>query len=60
LSAREAEILRLVARGLSNQEIADSLFLSIRTVERHVTNAYGKIGAHNRAAATAYVLKHLV
>jgi DNA-binding CsgD family transcriptional regulator len=59
LTVREVEILRLVAKGLSNQEIADALSLSIHTVERHIANAYGKIGAHGRAAATAYVLHRL-
>jgi len=59
LSARELEVLRLLANGHSNQEIADLLSLSIRTVERHLSNAYAKIGAHGRTAAIAYVLRHL-
>jgi DNA-binding NarL/FixJ family response regulator len=57
LSAREAEVLRLVARGLSNAEIARELVLSVRTVERHVANVYLKIGASGRTAraiATAW------
>ena len=57
LTRREAEIIRLIARGMTNNEIAAELVLSVRTVERHVTNAYGKIGARGRADATAYVLK---
>jgi len=51
-------VLRLLAAGGSNREIAAALFLSPRTVQRHVANAYLKIGAHNKADATAYVLKH--
>ena len=50
LSRREAEVLRLVALGRSNDEIARELVLSIRTVERHVANAYAKIGASGRTA----------
>jgi DNA-binding CsgD family transcriptional regulator len=61
LSAREAEVLRLVARGLSNAEIARELVLSVRTVERHVANVYLKIGASGRTAraiATAWAHAH--
>ena len=59
LTSREAEILRLLAAGRSNQEIADALYLSVRTVERHLSNAYLKIGISGRnarAAAVAYGL----
>jgi len=59
LSAREVDVLRLIATGLNNQEIADTLSLSVRTVERHITNLYGKIEARGRADATAYALRHL-
>jgi len=58
LSPREMEVLRLIAAGKSNQQIADTLVLSLRTVERHITNLYGKIGAHGKADATAYALRH--
>jgi DNA-binding CsgD family transcriptional regulator len=58
LTEREVEVLRLVAGGKSNREIADELVLSTRTVERHVTNIYAKIDAHGRADATAYALRH--
>jgi non-specific serine/threonine protein kinase len=58
LSRREAEVLRLVAAGRSNREVAEELALSVRTVERHITNLYGKIGAKNRADATAFALRH--
>jgi DNA-binding CsgD family transcriptional regulator len=58
LTARELEVLRLVASGRSNREIADELTLSVRTVERHVTNLYAKIGARGKADATAYAFRH--
>ena len=61
LSRREAEVVRLLAQGLSNEDIARTLVLSVRTVERHVANAYGKIGASGRTAraiATAWAIAH--
>jgi DNA-binding CsgD family transcriptional regulator len=58
LTARQVEVLRLLAGGRTNQEIAGELSLSVRTVERHVFNIYGKIGARGRADATAYTLRH--
>ena len=57
LTAREAEVLRLVAAGQTNKEIASELVLSVHTVERHLANAYRKMSVRNRADATAYVLK---
>jgi DNA-binding CsgD family transcriptional regulator len=57
LTPREAEILRLLATGTTNNEIAAALFLSVHTVERHLTNSYRKVGARNRADATAYVMR---
>jgi DNA-binding CsgD family transcriptional regulator len=57
LTPREAEILRLLATGSTNNEIASALFLSVHTVERHLTNSYRKITVRNRADATAYVLR---
>lgn len=59
LSAREVEVLRLIAAGSSNQQIADTLSISVRTVERHITNLYAKVGVDGRAAATAYALRRL-
>jgi ATP/maltotriose-dependent transcriptional regulator MalT len=61
LSRRETEVLRFVARGLSNDDIASTLVLSVRTVERHVANLYRKIGASGRTAraiATAWAHRH--
>ena len=48
---REIEVLRLIAQGLSNQTIADRLFLSLNTVKSHTRNIYGKLGVHNRTHA---------
>jgi DNA-binding CsgD family transcriptional regulator len=58
LTGREAEILALLASGGSNQEIAAQLSISARTAERHIQNIYHKIGARNRAEATAFALRH--
>src|SRR5690242_7737629 len=57
LTRREREVLRLIAAGRSNKEIALALSMSERTVARHVTNIYAKIGTHTRAAATAYAIR---
>ena len=53
LTPRELEVLGLVARGMNNREVAESLVLSKHTVHRHVTNALGKLGVSSRAAAIA-------
>jgi DNA-binding CsgD family transcriptional regulator/pimeloyl-ACP methyl ester carboxylesterase len=58
LSRRELEVLRLVATGDSNAQIARRLGLSVHTIERHVANLYSKIGARGRADATAYALRN--
>lgn len=58
LSRREVEVLRLLAAGRSTRQIAATLALSPRTVQRHVANLYLKIGTHCRAEATAYALRH--
>jgi DNA-binding NarL/FixJ family response regulator len=57
LSEREVEVLRLLAGGRSNAEIAAELVLSVRTVEKHVANIYAKIGARGRADAATYALR---
>jgi DNA-binding CsgD family transcriptional regulator len=54
LTAREAEVVRLVATGLTNRAVADALFLSEKTVARHLANVYGKLGISSRSAATAW------
>ncbi len=58
LSDREVEVLRLVARGCSNAEIAAHLVISRRTAEHHVQHVYSKIGTSSRAAATLFALDH--
>lgn len=58
LTRREAEVLGLLAQGLSNKEIAGVLWLSDRTVERHITSLYRKIGVARRSEATAFALRH--
>lgn len=57
LTARETEVLRLVALGRSNKEIADSLFVSEETVKTHVSRVLAKLGAENRAQAIVVALK---
>lgn len=58
LSAREVEVLRLVAQGDTNRQIAEMLRISVKTVNTHVTNILNKIGCENRTAATAFAIKH--
>jgi DNA-binding NarL/FixJ family response regulator len=58
LSEREVDVLRLIAAGESNKEIAAALSLSLRTVERHTVHIYAKIGARGRADAVAYAHRH--
>jgi DNA-binding NarL/FixJ family response regulator len=58
LSGREVEVLRLVAEGKSNRAIAGQLVISEKTVARHVSNIFTKLGLSSRAAATAYAYEH--
>lgn len=58
LSQRETEVLRLMAAGNTNREIAGVLFISERTVHRHVSNIFVKIGATSRTAAAAFAFEH--
>lgn len=58
LTERERDVLRLLASGCTNIEIGEGLVISVRTVERHITNIYGKIEARGRADATAYAIQH--
>ena len=58
LTAREVEVLRLVAAGQSNAQIASTLVLSEKTVARHLSNIFGKLDVGSRTAATAYAFEH--
>jgi NarL family two-component system response regulator LiaR len=58
LTPREREVLKLLAAGLSNSEIAERLFLSVGTVRLHVSNILGKLGAPNRTSAAVIAMKH--
>jgi DNA-binding CsgD family transcriptional regulator len=61
LTAREMEVLRLVAQGITNAQIAERLVISPRTVNFHLTSIYSKLGVSSRAAATRYAIEqHLV
>jgi DNA-binding CsgD family transcriptional regulator len=60
LTPRETEILALIARGRSSADVSRELSLSIRTVGRHITNIYAKIGARTRADATAYAIRNRI
>ena len=58
LSHREVEVLLLASQGRTNQEIADTLFITSRTVANHMTNILNKTGAANRTEAAAYATRH--
>jgi HD-GYP domain-containing protein (c-di-GMP phosphodiesterase class II) len=58
LTDREVQVLRLIARGRSNREVAERLFISRKTVGRHVENLYAKIGVSSRAAAAVFAMEH--
>jgi ATP/maltotriose-dependent transcriptional regulator MalT len=60
-TGRELEVLRLIAEGKNNDEIAEKLFLSVRTVEKHLTNIYSKVGVSGKSArayVASYAIKH--
>jgi ATP/maltotriose-dependent transcriptional regulator MalT len=58
LTEREVEVLRLVAAGKTNNEVAAELYLSVKTVSRHLSNIFTKVGVTSRAAATAFAFEH--
>src|SRR6478672_9438772 len=58
LTPREVDVIRLVASGRTNRAVANELFLSEKTVARHLSNVYAKLGISSRSAATAYAYDH--
>ena len=58
LTQREVQVLRAVASGKSNPQVAEELFISLNTVTRHLTNIFGKTGTSNRAEAAVYAAQH--
>jgi ATP/maltotriose-dependent transcriptional regulator MalT len=58
LSKRELEVLRCLASGMSNQEIAQAIVITVGTVKRHTNNIYGKLNVRNRLQAVIYAQKH--
>ena len=58
LTTREVEVLRLVAQGLRDTEVAERLIISPRTVHAHLSSIYSKLGITSRNAATRYAIEH--
>ena len=58
LTAREAEVLRLLAGGLTDVQVAKKLVLSPRTIHAHISSIYSKLGVTSRSAATRYAIEH--
>src|SRR5437667_6342893 len=58
LTTREVEVLCVVAQGLTNEQVAQRLIISPRTVDTHLTSIYSKIGVSSRSAATRYAMEH--
>ena len=58
LTAREVEVLRLVAQGLSDAQVAAQLVISPRTVNSHLTSIYNKLGVDSRTAASRFAVEH--
>jgi DNA-binding NarL/FixJ family response regulator len=58
LSEREVEVLRLIALGNSNREVAGTLTISVKTVGRHIENIYAKTGISSRATAALFAMEH--
>jgi len=57
LSERETDVLRMLVKGMTNKDIAQSLILSVRTVEAHLRSIYGKLGAHSRTEAALWAVR---
>ena len=57
LTAREAEVLRYIARGMSKKELADTMRISIHTVNRHTTNLMTKLDIHDRVELTRFAIR---
>jgi DNA-binding NarL/FixJ family response regulator len=60
LTSREVEVLRLVAGGRTNREIAAALYISEKTVARHISNIFTKLEVSSRSAATAFAYEHKI
>lgn len=60
LTSRETEVLKLIAKGYSNQEIADELFITLKTVKTHVSNILSKLEVADRTQATIYAFQHSI
>jgi DNA-binding NarL/FixJ family response regulator len=58
LTEREAEVIGLLARGLQTKQVARALDISPKTADRHIQNAYRKVGVSTRAAATLFAAEH--
>jgi DNA-binding NarL/FixJ family response regulator len=58
LSEREVEVLRLLAHGMTNKDIAQTLILSVRTIEAHLRNIFGKLGVRSRTEAALWAVEH--
>ncbi len=58
LTAREVEVLRMVAQGMTDAQVAEHLVISPRTVNWHLTSIYSKLGVSSRSAATRYAIEH--
>jgi DNA-binding NarL/FixJ family response regulator len=58
LTARETDVIRLLARGLQTKQIGRALGISIKTADNHIQNVYSKIGVSTRAAAAVFAMQH--
>jgi DNA-binding CsgD family transcriptional regulator len=58
LTAREIDVIRLLARGLQTKQMARELGISIKTADNHIQNVYSKIGVSTRAAAAVFAMQH--